>query len=285
MLRSKLRTDMKDIRVMVIGAHPDDPDVNMAGTIAKFTDAGATVKMVSATSGNKGHRTMPPDELAARRFGEAQASAKLLGAADYVIMGANDCELEPTLEWRRKITRLVREFAPHLVFTHRPYDYHADHRAVGTLVMDATYFIGVPYWCPETPVPDVLPAVFFMRDRFSVPRPLRPDVVVDVTDMQDRAADALCCHESQFFEWLPPEMPGAVEANPGANGSQEEKRAFVKRFWFARKEFDAQRFGLPFKYPEVFELSEYGRQPSSDEIRALFPPGAIVAERAEGTTR
>ena len=276
---------MKDLRVMVIGAHPDDPDVNMAGTLIKFARAGARVRMVSMTSGNKGHRTMPPDELAARRYGESQASAKVIGAERYEIMGADDCELEPTLEWRRKVTRLVREFAPHLLFTHRTCDYHADHRAAGTVVMDMTYFLGVPFWCPETPVPDVLPAVFFMRDRFTVPRPLRPDVVLDVTDVQDQAADALCCHASQFFEWLPPEIPGAEEVNPGTDGAVEDKRAFVKRFWFARKEFDAQRFSLPYRYPEVFELSEYGRQPDSDEIRALFPPGAIVSERDEGTTR
>ena len=239
---------IQDLRVMVIGAHPDDPDVNMAGTIIKFADAGARVKIVAVTSGNKGHRTMPPDELAARRFREAQASAKVLGAVEYVIMGADDCELEPTLDWRRRITRLVREFAPHLVFTHRPYDYHADHRAVGTLIMDIIYFLGVP------------------------------DVVVDATDVQDRAADALCCHESQFFEWLPPELPGAVEANPGVDGPVELKREFVKRFWFERKTFDAKRFGLPFEYPEVFELSEYGRQPSVAELCNMFPPDAIVRD-------
>ena len=277
--------DRHDLRVMVIGAHPDDPEVNMAGTLAKFAASGAQVKMVSATNGNKGHRTMPPDELAKRRYAETQASAKVLGACAYEVMGSPDCELEPTLEWRRRVTRLVRAFAPHILFTHRTCDYQADHRAIGTIVMDMTYFLGVPYWCPETPVPDVLPAVFFMRDKFQNPRELRPDVVVDVTDVQDVAADAICCHASQFFEWLPPEIPGAVEANPGVDGPVEAKRAFVKRFWFARKRFDAQRFSLPFEYPEVFELSEYGRQPSSDEIRAMFPEGAIVRERASSGLR
>lgn len=277
--------DRSGLRVMVIGAHPDDPEVNMAGTLAKFAAAGARVKMVSATNGNKGHRTMPPDELAKRRYAEMQASAKVLGAEEYVTMGSPDCELEPTLEWRRKVTRLVRAFAPHILFTHRTCDYHADHRAIGTIVMDMTYFLGVPYWCPDAPVPDVLPAVFFMRDKFQSPRELRPDVVMDVTDVQDVAADAVCCHASQFFEWLPPEIPGAVEANPGVEGPVEAKRAFVKRFWFERKRFDAKRFNLPFEYPEVFELSEYGRQPSADEIRAMFPSGAIVRERASSGLR
>lgn len=268
---------MKSLRIMIIGAHPDDADVNMAGTISKYVAAGARVLMVAMTNGNKGHRTLPPDELAARRLGESKASARLLGAEDYVIMGSDDCELEPSLEWRRRLTRVVRSFAPHVIFSHRTCDYHADHRAAGTLVQDITYFLGVPYWCPDTPVPDVVPAVFFMRDEFTVPRPLRPDVSVDVTDVQDIAADALCCHGSQFFEWLPPEIPGAVEANPGIDGSVEAKREFVKRFWFDRKRFDAERFNLGCEYAEVFELSEYGRQPSPDEIRTLFPAGATIA--------
>lgn len=270
---------MKELRVMVVGAHPDDPDVNMAGTVAKFAASGARVWMVSVSTGDKGHRTLPPIELARRRYAETQASAKILGAERYLVLDGHDCELEVTMEWKRKLTKLVREFAPHIVFTHRSCDYHADHRAVAQIMMDIAYFLGVPYWCPEVPVPEVLPAVFFMRDKFTVPREIRPDVVVDVTDVQDQVADALCCHASQFFEWLPPELPGAVAENPGAEGSVEAKRAFVKKYWFTRKELDAERFRLSCRYPEVFELSEYGAQISSDEIREMFPAGAIVADR------
>lgn len=272
---------LKGLKVMVIGAHPDDPEVNMGGTIAKFADAGARVCMVSVTNGDKGHRTLPPAELAKRRYEEAQASARTLGAERYVIMGAPDCELEASMEWRRRMTRLIRDFAPQLVFTHRVCDYHADHRAVAQIVMDVTYFLGVPHWCPETPVPDVLPAVFFLRDKFTLPRPIRPDVAVDISEVEDRAADALCCHASQFFEWLPLGIPGAERDNPGADAPAGEKRAFVKKYWFARKATDARRFGLDLAYPEVFELSEYGRQPSLDEMKTLFPAGTIIRDRAD----
>lgn len=268
-----------DLRIMVIGAHPDDPEVNMAGTIAKFAKSGARVWMVSVSCGDKGHRIMPPKELAERRFGETQASARTLGAERYIVLDGHDCELEATMEMKLKVTKHIREFAPHVIFTHRTCDYHADHRAVGQILMDITYFLGVPYWCPEVPVPSVMPAVFFMRDKFTVPREIRPDVVVDVTDVQDQAADALCCHASQFFEWLPPELPGAVDENPGVDGAVEAKRAFVKKYWFARKELDARRFGIPVQYPEVFELSEYGRQLSSDEMRDIFPEGSVVQDR------
>ena len=276
---------MKELRVMAIGAHPDDPDVNMAGTIRKFVLEGAKVRMVSVSNGDKGHRTMPPDELAKRRYAEAQESARVLGVEKYLVLGGHDCELEVTMEWKKKLTKVIREFAPHLIFTHRTCDYHADHRAVAQLVMDVAYFLGVPYWCPEVPVPDVMPAVFFMRDRFSMPRELRPDVVLDVTDVQDVVADALCCHESQFFEWLPPEIPGAQAENPGKDGSVETKRAFVKKYWFSRKRLDARRFNLEFEYPEVFELSEYGRQPSSAELQEMFPCGARISQREPSDMR
>ena len=269
----------KDLRVLVVGAHPDDPEYTMAGTIAKFVKSGATVWMVSVSSGDKGHRTLAPAELAKRRFDETQASAKVLGAERYIVLDGHDCELEPTMELKLKLTKLIREFAPHLIFTHRTCDYHADHRAVGQIVMDISYFLGVPYWCPETPVPEVMPAVFFLRDKFTVPRSIRPDVIVDATDVQDIAADSLSCHKSQFFEWLVPEMPGAEAENPGAEGSVEAKRAYIKKFWFKGKETDAARFAPQMKYPEVFEQSEYGRQLSSAEIREAFPEGALVAER------
>ena len=264
---------------MVVGAHPDDPEYTMAGTIAKFAKSGATVCMVSVSCGDKGHRTLESAELVKRRFAETQASARVLGAERYIVLDGRDCELEPTLEFKRKLTKLIREFAPHLVFTHRTCDYHADHRAVGQLLMDVSYFLGVPYWCPETPVPDVMPAVFFLRDKFTVPCPIRPDVIVDATDVQDIAADSLSCHESQFFEWLVPEMPGAAAENPGVDGSVEAKRAYIKKFWFKGKETDSVRFARQMKYPEVFEQSEYGRQLSSAEIREIFPEGAIVADR------
>lgn len=271
---------------MVIGAHPDDPDVNCGGTAALFAAAGARVKFVSLTNGDKGHRVLSPAELAERRKGETQASAKVLGVEEYIVLSHPDCELEVSLENRRELTRIIRKFAPHIVFTHRTCDYHADHRACGTLVMDATYLLGVPHWCPDTPVPDVLPAVFFLRDRFTVPRELRPDVAVDVTSMIDTMADALLCHVSQFLEWLPPEHPGALEALPGPNASVEEKRAFIRRFWTEKRQhFDAERFNLPFKYAEVFELSEYGQQPSAEKIREIFPKEAIVRDRKTGETR
>lgn len=270
---------LQDLRIMVVGAHPDDPDLNFGGTAVRFAQAGAHVRFLSVCNGSKGHRTLSEEELAVRRYGEMQQCAKALGIESYETLGCPDCELEPTMEWKRKVTRAVRAFAPHLIFTHRTCDYHADHRACGQIMMDIAYFLSVPHWCPDSPCPDVQPVVFFLRDKFVSPRELRSDVAVDVTGVQDIVADALSCHVSQFFEWLPPEIPGCVDDNPGPDAPMETRRSYIKKYWFARKSFDVARFGLPFTYAEVFEMSEYGRQLSPDELRAVFPDGAIVPER------
>ena len=265
----------KDLRVLVLGAHPDDPDVCMAGTAVKYSAEGATVRFVSLTNGDKGHRTLSCKDLASRRKGETAAAARALGIESYVVLDHPDCELEVTLDTRREVTRLIRSFAPHVVFTHRTCDYHADHRACATLVMDAAYLLGVPHWCPDVPVPDVLPVVFYMRDRFTVPRELRPDVVVDVSDVLDKMADGLLCHESQVLEWLPPEHPGAVAEIPRADAPADVRRAFIRKYWFDKLQgHDVRRFSLPYRYADVFELSEYGRTPDVGELRELFPEGA-----------
>lgn len=274
-----VKTDMKDMRVMVIGAHPDDADLTCGCTAISFAKRGARVKFVSVTNGDKGHLTMSPADLARRREKEAATSAKRFGIEEYIIMGSPDCELEPTLEWRKKMIRMIREFSPHIIFTHRTCDYHADHRATAQLVMDSTYLLVVPHFCPETPEARVYPAVFFLRDKFTSPREIRPDVAVNCAGMMDQWAEAVSSHESQFFEWLPREIPGCSEANPGINAPMSAKREFIKRFWSTRKFVDAKRFNLPFEQAEVFEMSEYGKQLTREELLSIFPEGSIIPER------
>jgi len=269
-----------ELRVMIIGAHPDDPDLTGGGIAIKYVKAGATVKLVALSNGDKGHMSMTSEALAARRAEEARRSGEILGVGEYRVLGHRDCELEVTLEARREVTRLIRSFAPHVIFTHRTCDYHADHRAVGTLVMDAAYLLGVPLWCPETPIPAVKPAIYFLRDDFRHPAEMRPDVVVDVDAEMDRLLTALCSHESQFFEWMVFDMQIQEPVPAGL----EARKAFIEKYWIAsRKRFDADRFrarleevygaerGARVRYAEAYELSEYGYQPSAKESARLFP--------------
>ena len=153
----------KTRRYLVIGAHPDDVDLRFGGTAIKLTRAGHQVKFVSLCNGNCGHQTMGGAQLAARRKQEAQATLAFNGVCEYQIFDNNDCEIVADLENRKALIRIIRAFAPDVVLSHRLCDYHADHRATGTLVMDAAYLLGVPLWCPDVPRPSVLPSVRPLR--------------------------------------------------------------------------------------------------------------------------
>ena len=269
-----------DLRVMIIGAHPDDPDITGGGLALNYVKVGAAVRMVSVCNGDKGHMTMTSEALAARRYQEAQRSREILGVQEYRILDHHDCEIEVNLAMRQEMTRIIRSFSPHVVCTHRTCDYHADHRAVGTLVMDSAYLLGVPLWCPETPIPSVKPAIYFLRDAFTYPAELRPDIAIDIGDEMDQLLTALCSHESQFFEWLVFDKRIA-EAVPA---DLEGRKAFLEKYWMIpRKGYDAERFrsrlaavyGIErakrVRYAEAYELSEYGYQPTAEEIAGLFP--------------
>ena len=270
--------NFKDLRVMVIGGHPDDADQFAGCTAIKWADRGAHVRFVSVCNGEKGWHLVPNDGVAERRRGETAAAAKAYGIEGYDVWEIPDCEIEPTVELRKRLTREVRAFAPHVILTHRTCDYHADHRACSQLVQDMTYMLGLPNWCPETPVPAVRPAVFFMTDDFDFPRELRPDAVVAVDEVMDRYLDALASHVSQFFEFLPVDM----ELDPSEVPSRDDRaavRAYLAKWFAPIKRTDAERFKARIaewygsfvpRNIEAFEMSRYGRQLSEDELRELF---------------
>ena len=267
--KGEWRPETGPMRIMVIGAHPDDPDFCCGAPAALWARRGARVAFVSLTNGDKGHHTMTPEALAARREKECASAAHVYGVEKYVVLPNHDCELEATLEARREVTRLIRAFAPHVVFTHRTCDYHADHRAAGQLVMDATYLLGVPLWCPESPVPDARPAVFYLRDGFTRPWAQTPDLVVELDDdavaLQIRA---LACHASQLFEWLPYDK-GIENEVPDPSDEQAVKTYILKHWLEPRIGADARKLGLGCAHAAVFSISEYGRRPTDEELAFL----------------
>ena len=266
-------------RAMFIGAHPDDADYQFGATAIKLVKAGAQVVFVSICNGDNGHQTMDPQALAARRYGETQAAAKVYGIEKYIVMGEHDCLVEPNVDLRKRVTRLIRSFAPHMVVTHRACDYHADHRATGQVVNDATYLMGVPLFCPDTPVPETLPFVMYAGDRFTLPRPFRPDLLVEGDDVLDTTLEALGCHESQLFEWLPPEYGIDPDLIPKGRA---ERIAFLKKNIPADLLLNAELHtgvvkrafpGKSLKYVDAFEICEYARPPCQKERAFLSSLG------------
>jgi N-acetylglucosamine malate deacetylase 1 len=264
------------LRIVVFGAHPDDAEIRAGGTAALWAKQGHQVELVSVTNGDIGHYEMSGPPLAARRLAEAQAADKLLGAATRVL-DIHDGELEPTLANRRAITRVIREWKADIVIAHRPNDYHPDHRYVGVLVQDSAYMVTVPKFCPETPHLGGNPVFLYSEDGFQRPNPFRPDVVVAIDEVIDQKAEALMKMESQFVEG------GANGSAPKDAAEREARRqhgfaAFKSRSaWTAdhhRKkliELYGDEPGKKVRYAEAFEICEYGRQPSAEEIRRLFP--------------
>ena len=137
------------IRVMMIGAHPDDTDITCGGLTVKLLAKGYKVRFASVTDGRMGHHRLTPDQTAKTRRAETIEAAKRFGLDGYDIYGYPDCSLYPSNEARCLVAKKIREFEPDFIITHRTCDYHADHRAAGQLVMDAGYLLGVPHWVPE----------------------------------------------------------------------------------------------------------------------------------------
>src|SRR5436190_793154 len=167
---------------LIIGAHPDDADYAAGGTAALYRAGGHTVKMVSLTNGDAGHHVLPGPDLARRRRAEAAAAGAIIGAS-YETLDNHDGQLLPTLENRLQVIRLIRTFRPDLVLTHRPNDYHPDHRYTSQLVQDAAYLVTVPAVAPDTPHLPRDPAIAYLPDDFQRPYPLQPAAVVDVGEV------------------------------------------------------------------------------------------------------
>ena len=136
------------IRVIVIGAHPDDCDLGAGGTAILFSQMGHAVKFLSVTNGDAGHQSEGGGALAKRRAAEAKEAGRRFGVV-YDILDNHDGELEPTLAVRLQIIRKIREWNADIVIAPRPNDYHPDHRYTGVLVQDAAYMVGVPNVAPD----------------------------------------------------------------------------------------------------------------------------------------
>ncbi len=269
---------MRTKRYLVVGAHPDDGELMFGGCALKLVAAGHKVKFVSCCNGDCGHFRMSSKELAARRKKEALKSAEIAGLEEYEILDNHDCELEPTLDLRRKITGIIRDFEPDVVISHRICDYMADHRAAAHLVQDSSYLVTVPMFCPEYAIPQVNPVYMFSYDTFKKPCPFSPDMAVAIDDVMERKLEMLNCHESQFYEWLPYNQ-GRLDDVPE---TWEERKKFLTDGWLFRNRDQAEmageklksRYGekaAEIKYAETFELSEYGRQPEVEELNEMFP--------------
>jgi N-acetylglucosamine malate deacetylase 1 len=268
----------RPLRLLIIGAHPDDADYHAGGLAALYRAAGHVVKLISLTDGGAGHQILRGAALTKRRKAEAAAAGAVIGAT-YDVYDNPDGALLPTLEIRTQVIRLLRSFQPDLVLTHRPNDYHPDHRYTSQLVQDAAYLVTVPAVVPDAPHLPRDPVIAYLPDHFRKPYPFQPSVVVDVGGVFDQIVDMLHCHQSQFYEWLPYNQGRLAEVPR----QDRERHAWLATSVRARLEELANRYrelvvaaygpqrGNEIRTIEAFEACEYGAPLDDAARRMLFP--------------
>ena len=265
----------ESLNIIVIGAHPDDADVYAGGTAALYAQMGHSVKFVSLTNGDAGHQHEGGGALARRRRVESEEAGKRLGIAQYQVLDHHDTELLPTLEVRQQVIRLIRTWKANVVMTHRPNDYHPDHRYTSLVVQDAAYLVSVPNVCPDTPPLHKNPLFVFLQDHFQKPYPFQPDIAIAIDQTFDKKIAALDAHVSQFYEWLP-----WIENTKDMPQDRQERINFLKKQWSKKitpatlkslEQWYGKEKAAEVQHAEVFEICEYGRQPTVAEIRELFP--------------
>jgi LmbE family N-acetylglucosaminyl deacetylase len=263
------------LSIIMFGAHPDDCDIRSAGTAAKWVAAGHKVRFVAVTNGDAGHHEMGGGILAARRRAEAQEVGRRLGI-EYVVLDNHDGELVPSLDVREQIIAQIRQVNADLVLGPRPNDYHPDHRYTGVLLQDAAFMVTVPNILTHVKALTKNPVFLYYQDGFQKPNPFSPDIAVDITDTYEKKIDALDAHVSQFYEWLPwhsgrlDQVPKDVKArrewlkkDRSSNISPTVRTALEKYY--------GKEGAAKVQHAEAFEICEYGRRPTADDIKRLFP--------------
>jgi LmbE family N-acetylglucosaminyl deacetylase len=194
-------------RVLAIHAHPDDIELQCAGTLLRLKQLGCQIAMVTMTPGDLGSAELPPEEIAQVRRGEARRSAELLGA-EYHCLEFRDLSIEVDNDGRRRVTEAIRRAEADLVITAPPVDYMSDHEATSRLVRDACFNASVPHYLTQAwdPAPLLarIPALYYTDAIEGIDyygRLQHVEFIVDISATMERKVEMLACHASQR-EWL-----------------------------------------------------------------------------------
>ena len=276
-LAAQLPTN-RPLRIIAFGAHPDDAELKFAGTATLFAAQGAKVKLVALTNGDVGHFSQAGGPLAQRRKAEVEACHAKLGV-ETDVLDIHDGELMADLDTRKKVANLIRAWQADIVLSHRPWDYHPDHRAVGQLAEDAAVLVAAPFFAPYTPPTPRNPVFLFYSDGFLKPYPFDPIIAVGFDEVAQKKWDCIASLPSQFGDadsWQARTRSNvpADEAGRKAflNDSVKQRSADVANQYRALlvKLYGEQK-GRAIKYAEAFELNQYGSAATVDELKKVFP--------------
>jgi LmbE family N-acetylglucosaminyl deacetylase len=266
------------IRVIVVGAHPDEADMYAGGIAARFAELGHQVKFLSLTNGDAGHYELGGGPLAARRYAEAQEAAKRLGVLEYEVLDDHDGELIPTLQVRQAVIRRIRAWRADVVIGFHPNGGgHPDNRAAGKAVADAVSFVGLQNVVPTAPALRPAPVCLYMPD-YGTQQQHRNDIVVDVDGTIEKKLLACDAHATQFYEFAPWGRGFLDQVPEGWAAKKEFLLKYWAEFMFTLPEMRASlakwygaEHAQGVRFAEAFQLADFGRRPDEAEIRRLFP--------------
>ena len=206
-------------KVLVIGAHPDDPESMCAGTMLKLKAMGAEVVAVYFTSGEAGIVGKTHEQARTIRQAEARKACEVLGVRA-VFLTQTDGNAEVNKERYAEMKALIEAERPDMVITHWPIDSHRDHRVCSILVYDAWRMTGRGF---DLYYSEVMTGM--QTQNFT------PSLWVDITDYRDKKIEAYLCHESQELEGAVKEYHDTMERMRGMECQAKYAEAFVQQLW------------------------------------------------------
>ena len=267
------------LNVLIVVAHPDEAEEYAGGTAALLSEAGHRVKFLSVTNGDVGHYAMSKEEIAQRRSNEANEAGKILGAT-YEIFPYHDGELENSVELRKKIVKVIREWKSDLVISIKPVfgGGHPDEMASGIAVQQGAGLSSAPLFMPEIPALKKRPLFLYIRDYYSKTFPHTPDLVIPIDAVIEKKLLSFNAHASQFYEFTPWQK-GILNEVPT---TWEERREFLLKHYDADVAISeemrtwlinwyGEEKGKQFKYAEEFEFPHYSRKTNKEELIRFFP--------------
>lgn len=187
------------MRVLAVGAHPDDVEILCGGTLARFAADDHDIVICHVAKGDRGSFEHSPEDIARMRQDGARRAADLIGA-ECLSLGFSDTELNASNPSHRlAMADLIRETRPDVVITHPPNDYMGDHNEVSRLVFDTSFFASLPLLKTDRPHHASVPALFFMDTFAGVG--FAPAEFVDITPVIELKTRMLECHVSQL-RWI-----------------------------------------------------------------------------------
>lgn len=186
------------MNILAVGAHPDDIELNCAGTLAKYAAQGHNVFICTATSGNIGSATLPKEKIGAIRKAEAAKSAAIIGA-EYICLDYDDELFYEDVNVRIDFINMVRHCRPHIILTHNPHDYNPDHMLTSKIINDIQVMLPIAKIETKEKPWEIMPSVYYFEPAKGMG--FVPTDYVDISDFFETKRRMLLCHESQQ-QWM-----------------------------------------------------------------------------------